>query len=127
MNLLRQTKWGIWLSGLCAIHCLLTPVIVVSLPLLGIQLFENHFTELVLVIISFAVAMSAVVNSYLKVHRNFKVILTLLFGFALIASSHILHGEILEIILNVAGSLFIIAGLFYNQTLIKTCSHKTKY
>ncbi len=115
-----------WLSGLCAIHCLITPVIMVSLPLLGVKLFENHFIEMVLVVISFAVAMSAVVNSYLKVHKNFNVILTTLSGFALIATSHILHGETLEVILSVTGSLLIIIGLFYNQTLIKTCSHKTK-
>lgn len=98
----------------------------VSLPLLGVKLFENHFVELALVIISFAVAMSAVVNSYLKVHRNFNVILAILSGFALIVSSHLIHGETLEIILSIAGSLLIITGLFYNQSLIKTCSHKTK-
>jgi hypothetical protein len=98
----------------------------VSLPLLGVKLFKNHFIEWPMVAISFAVAMSAVVNSYLKVHKNFNVILTTLSGFAIIATSHIIHVETLEIILSVTGSLLIIVGLFYNQTLIKTCNHKTK-
>jgi hypothetical protein len=126
MNLIRQTKWGIWLSGLCAIHCLLTPIIMVSLPLIGVKLFENHFLELLLVIISFVIAMSAAVNSYLKVHRNFNVILIIMAGFAFIASAHIIHSENLEVILSVCGSLLIITGLIRNQSLIKTCSHKTK-
>lgn len=126
MNLLRQTRWGIWLSGLCAVHCILMPVLMVSLPLIGIKLFENHFIEITLVVISFAVAMSAVINSYLKVHRNLNIVLITLCGFALIVVAHIISSETAEIIMSAAGSLLIVTGLIKNQSLIKTCAHKTK-
>jgi hypothetical protein len=125
MNLIKQTKWGIWLSGLCAIHCLLTPVLMVSLPLIGVKMFDHPFTEIALIVISFAVAMSASLNSY-KLHRNFSVLLIIISGFGVISAAHIVTSEKLELILSIAGSLLIITGLVRNQTLIKTCSHKTK-
>jgi hypothetical protein len=125
MNLIKQTKWGIWLSGLCAIHCLLTPVLMVSLPLIGVKMFDHPFTEIALIVISFAVVMSASLNSY-KLHRNFSVLLIIISGFGVISAAHIVTSEKLELILSIAGSLLIITGLVRNQTLIKTCSHKTK-
>jgi len=112
-----------WLSGLCAIHCLLTPLIVVALPFAGISMIQNHTTEYILFSISFIFALSTLIRSYFKTHRNISIVLITLTGFALIVAAHMFHVSLmLETILSVAGSLLIIYGLFRNQMLIRTCS-----
>jgi hypothetical protein len=122
MNLIKQGKWGMWLSGLCAIHCMLTPIVVVALPFAGASFLESHTTEYVLLSIGFVFSMSTVVNSYLKVHRNILIVIATLLGFTLVVIAHLFSSAIFEAVLSVVGSLFIIVALFKNQSLIKSCN-----
>jgi ABC-type microcin C transport system permease subunit YejB len=126
MNLMKQGKLGIWLSGLCAIHCLLTPILVVALPVAGVRLFESHITEYILFSAGFIFSASTTLNSYFKIHRNAIILLTTFSGFALIVAAHFSSSLFIETTLSVAGSLLVIYGLYKNQSLIKTCTHSAQ-
>ncbi|MGZ3772211.1 MAG: MerC domain-containing protein [Pseudobdellovibrionaceae bacterium] len=43
----RWDKVGIFLSSLCAVHCLLTPILVLTLPVLG-KTFEEEWVHLIM-------------------------------------------------------------------------------
>ena len=122
MNLIKQGKWGMWLSALCAIHCLLTPLLVVALPFAGTKLFQSHTSEYILLSVGFIFSVSTIVNSYLKVHKNISVVALTILGFILIVAAHLSSSAVIETTLSVVGSLFIIFGLFRNQSLIKSCN-----
>jgi hypothetical protein len=121
MNLIKQGKWGMWLSGLCAIHCMLTPLVVVALPYAGFTVHGNHTFEYILLMFSFIFALTTTLRSYLKVHHQFSVVLCMLSGFAIVVFGHLSFSGVTETILSVTGSALIIYSLFKNQSLLKSC------
>ena len=105
--------WSIGLSFCCLIHCLLTPFLVVLLPLLS---FEKEIHGIVLFPLLFFAAI-AFFKGYRR-HRKVSIIMQSIASFLiLIIALFFLHG-LVELITAVCGSLLLIGAHWRN---IKHC------
>ncbi len=60
---------GIATSLACAIHCIVLPLVLTSLPLFGINIIHNLFFEWGMIILAFAVGIYALLHGYKTHHR----------------------------------------------------------
>ena len=115
-------KLGICLSGLCLIHCLLTPVAMLLLP--SIQVLSLHeFVHEGLLFVLPVLAILAFVPGYRR-HRNWRVFAWALPGFALIMFSGLVmeHGVgLVQTSVTIAGSAFLIQAHAVNRRLCACC------
>ena len=61
---------GIATSLACAIHCIVLPLVLTSLPLFGINIIHNVYFEWAMIIIAFAVGVYALVHGYHTHHKK---------------------------------------------------------
>ncbi len=85
MALDRWDRLGLFLSSLCAIHCLLTPLLVLSLPLVS-ESFENPWVHIVMAFFVLPVGLYAFVSGYRR-HGQKRVLVFGLLGLFLIAGA----------------------------------------
>lgn len=126
---------GIMLSVLCAIHCSITPLIILFLPSLG-SIFQSEFMHVGLFILILPTAIFSFLRCY-KLHKDLKTlglgILSLIFLLSGIAADRIFHSHSLEHFLTVTGSMMIITAHILNirhcHCLKKNipCSHKNQH
>ena len=113
---------GIFISILCAIHCALTPFLLLSTTFLSFnpELLESVETPFLLVsatLVFFSISTS------LKHHRKFLPLIFALSGLAFILLGGIFHDQ--EVILRVKGSLLIVASHAINKRLTKVKNHES--
>lgn len=109
---------GLVVSALCAVHCALTPVLLVALPFLG---WQNWETPLRLAAV--AVGISAVGLGALF-HRNVSVVWPLLLGVVLIGVASLLHGSlVLEVTVSIAASAALIRAHWLNTKACARAGH----
>lgn len=113
----RLDHLGIGLSLLCAIHCAFLPLILSSLPLLGISFLANPYWEVGMISASFLVACYSLFNGY-KRTKTKKPLIILTIGFLFIMAAKSLVGEEQEWFLMVAGGLLIAIAHFVNWKLV---------
>lgn len=105
---------GATLSLACALHCALQPVLLLTLPLLGLGFLLNETLETVFLTISLTLAAWAFFSGYTHHHRlsifGFWALATLLIGF-----SRIPLLKPWEIPLAVSGALALMSGHLLNQ------------
>ncbi|MEJ6498300.1 MerC domain-containing protein [Pseudoalteromonas lipolytica] len=121
-------KFAIGLSAMCVIHCLAVPVLLVLLPStasLGLGNEQFHFWMLAVVLPS---SLLALFLGYKK-HKLYQLLILGSMGLTLLLSAVLLDenifGEAGEKILTLLGSLFVIAGYWFNFRLcnIKAGEH----
>jgi hypothetical protein len=119
MEELKQSKPGFWdrvgigLSGICAIHCLLVPVIVALIPLWPAFEEYHEYTHLIFFI---AIA-PAVYLSLRKKHHSPKITIYLLAGLSVIFLAWFFNaelGEYGEAGITLIGSILLIMGHWLN-------------
>lgn len=82
MNIkLNWDALGIATSLACAIHCAVLPLIISSLPILGINIIHNSFFEWSMILLAFLVGVYSLRHGYIKHHRSFIPILVFSAGF----------------------------------------------
>lgn len=114
-------RLGICLSGLCVIHCLLTPLLFIFLP--SVQLLEFHETfHRVLLLALPLLALLAFVPGYLR-HRDPQVFAWSLPGFGLLVALTLAFEGTgwIETALSVTGSLLLIQAHRINRRLCACC------
>ncbi|HEX9514478.1 MAG TPA: MerC domain-containing protein [Puia sp.] len=62
---------GITTSILCAIHCAILPLVVASLPILGVNIVHNLFFEYGMIGLAFVIGSWALSHGFRKHHRQF--------------------------------------------------------
>lgn len=113
-------KLGIWASSLCALHCLLLPVLIPLVPLLGASIFAEEWFEHGILVASVIIGFSALFSGFYRYHKRLYPV----YGFALGA---VLYwnkdsfGETLEPYTVVLGALLIIAAHVINLRLCRSC------
>jgi len=83
-SFIKRINWdlmGIITSLACAIHCAILPLILTSLPILGINIINNSPFEWMMIGIAFIVGCYALSHSYRHHHRNWKPLLIFTAGF----------------------------------------------
>lgn len=116
---------GIFFSGLCALHCLLVPVLLISFPSLGAYLVDGqdplHKAIFAVILVVAAVAFSI---GY-RIHRNSKPILLMSLGMATIMLgtfvAPVWWGQTWEYLLTVLGGGVLIRAHFLNRAHCSAC------
>ena len=112
---------GISLSGICFIHCLLTPVLIMLSPFLAGHEFHENIIYLIIptAVIALAVGCSR--------HRDFWVAVIGISGISVLILALIFHttfGELVGLVLTMFGSILIISAHYRNRLLCKKESFK---
>lgn len=108
---------GATLSAICAIHCLLLPLVVGVLPMLGVATVLEP-AEVWLTIVAILIAVLSALWSYHK-HRELRIV-ALFFG----ALGLVIIGLVLENIWYHAGGMVALLGAhILSANLCKSCSH----
>ncbi len=72
---------GVATSLACAIHCAVLPIIITSLPILGINIIHNAFFEWSMILLAFLVGLYSLRHGYIKHHRSFVPVIIFAVGF----------------------------------------------
>lgn len=112
---------GIFLSLLCAVHCLLAPLLITLLPLAGLGFLAGEQTEAVFVLTTFAVAVASLSWGF-RVHRHQRVLLTLGAAAAMMLLGRFsLADSPYEIALVTTGAALLVVSHTLNLHLCRTC------
>ena len=106
---------GIVTSVACAIHCAVLPVVLTSLPVLGINIIRNNFFEWGMIGFAFIVGTMALLHGYLKHHRSFAPVAVFSAGFVFLIVKQFI--PLLEYWLLAPAVLLIVTAHFYNYRL----------
>jgi len=111
---------AIALSGLCLVHCLLLPVIIVGLPLLA-QFNATHFHVQMLIVVV-PVSLFAFTLGY-RQHGNKTIIAWGTAGIAIMfiggTLAHANYGILADSLLTMAGSITLATAHYYNNRLTR--------
>jgi hypothetical protein len=123
-------RLGICLSGLCLVHCLLTPLLLIALPSLSVATLEggHHIFHEVLMIILPLVALVAFIPGFRR-HHDKRVFYWSLPGLALLALAiTVFHDDILwQAAITISGSVLLIRAHILNRHLCACCiTHPNK-
>ena len=107
-----------WLSLACAAHCLIVPVAVTVMPLLGASFASNlsEGVEHALTGLVVASALGGVFWGYRR-HRDLKVVLATAAGLVVYLIGHVLEGSITGLTLGVLGALVLASSSFLSARL----------
>jgi cation transport ATPase len=113
----RWDKLGLWLSSLCAIHCLATPLLVLALPVLG-GFFEQEWVHLAMALFVVPVGLFAFWSGY-KHHLQMRVFALGTVGLLLVGGASLAPHELVEIqgfdVVTVLGSILLITAHILNR------------
>jgi hypothetical protein len=110
---------GILTSLLCAIHCLLLPLLLTSLPIFGFDLIHDPIFEWSMIALAIAIGIYALSHGYKKHHHNKLPIYLFCAGAVLLILKQFYHGNTFLLI---AAVIFIIAAHVQNYRLCRKTS-----
>ncbi|MEG3766289.1 MerC domain-containing protein [Alteromonas sp. 14N.309.X.WAT.G.H12] len=119
-NPTKLDRMGIWISGLCAVHCLALPVILPLLPLLGSTFFAQLWFERTILTISMLIGGVALTSGALRYHGQYYPLVLLFTGGGIYWFKDI-FGHEFEPFTIAVGALLIISGHVINMRLCRHC------
>lgn len=119
----RLERAAIWLSLACAAHCLLMPVAMMLMPLLGASLApENPTLELVLNGIVVVSALLGGLWGYRR-HRDVRLVAATVAGLVVYLIGHGLEGSTAGLALAVSGAVMLASSSFLSARLQHAAEH----
>ncbi|WP_413557209.1 MerC domain-containing protein [Bdellovibrio sp. HCB209] len=110
-------KLGMFLSTLCAIHCLATPLLIFALPVLG-EAFESHWVHLSMAAVILPIGLFAFWSGY-KHHRQRKVLSLGVAGLLMVCAGSTLPHEMVEVfehdVVTILGSILLVTAHYLNR------------
>ncbi|HMH33491.1 MAG TPA: MerC domain-containing protein [Puia sp.] len=113
---------GIAASIACAIHCAVLPLIVSSLPILGINIIHNRAFEFGMILLAFCVGSYSLAHGYRKHHGRFAPFLLFSVGIGILLAKQQWHQY--ELWFLPFAVVFIIAAHILNFRLCRISLHK---
>lgn len=107
-------KAGMLVSGLCAVHCSVLPILFVLGLGSGFGWMVSHEVELIFLIVSLIIACFSLIQGYLRVHGQIGVLLLAILGFVLLILGHEIEIQTLGIALSTMGGLSILLAHLAN-------------
>jgi hypothetical protein len=111
---------GITATSLCALHCILLPVILPLLPLLGLGFLADHTWEHVFLLLTATLGTVAIYSGFKHYHKRLYPIYLLYLGVIIYWVKHD-FSPALEPFFIISGSSLIIAAHFVNIKLCNSC------
>jgi len=115
------SSWSIFLSMLCAIHCMAMPILIASVSFAGLQFITDPFYEVLIIGGSILLAAFALFTS-LSNHKNINPLLIFAGSLFLVIPGLVVHNHNLIAF----GSVVSAISLFYNWYVNRkytTCAH----
>ena len=112
---------GMAASGICAIHCALSPL-VIAISALGVISFLNSpiveyfFLPAAIILIIFSLG-----RSYFLHHKNKTVLLLAILGISLLVVGHLIHFPWIAAVLSAGGGISIVIAHYKNWKILKSC------
>jgi membrane-bound ClpP family serine protease len=117
-------RLGATASSACAIHCMITPLVIGILPALGIGFLAAPWFENSAVLGAICLAVVSLMHGYLH-HRRFHALWLLLIGAILLLSGRFVIGnsrQLIETPFVVLGGLALAGAHLINRRLCKACT-----
>lgn len=114
---------GMTASILCAIHCAIVPILITSLPLLGLGFLANPLLEWGMIILALFIGFYAIGISYFRTHHKPLPMLLLITGFLVIIVGHLFITGWYEAIIVPVGGLLIASAHFFNFKYTGMCTN----
>lgn len=111
---------GIAATSLCALHCILLPVLLPALPLLGLTFLADHTWEHVFLIVTAVLGTIALFSGFKRYHKRLYPFYLLYLGVAIYWIKHDFSTEQQPYFI-IAGTLLIIGAHFVNMKLCNSC------
>jgi len=105
---------GMTASVLCAIHCAVVPLIITSLPLLGLGFLSNPWFEWGMITFALIIGVCAIGITYIRRRHSLLPMFLLIGGFMIIIAGHMFITSWHEAIIVPIGGLLIAAAHFAN-------------
>jgi hypothetical protein len=112
---------GISASLACAIHCAILPLIMTSLPILGIDIIDNAAFEYFMIALSFAIGIYSLWHGYRKHHHSYLPLFVFMIGILFLVAKQVWHAQ--QWILLPFALLFIIYAHLRNFRLCRVHNH----
>lgn len=112
---------GITASVMCAIHCAVLPMVFTSLPLLGVNIINNHEFEFMMIGLAFVIGLIALYHGYRRHHHRITPFLLLTAGFFFLILKEFLTDY--HTIMVIPGLILIVSAHFYNYRLCRKANH----
>lgn len=139
---------GMTASTLCALHCLLVPLLLTALPFAGLAFLVQPWIDIVTIAAGLLIGGVSLGISYTRHHRRILPLLLLIAGFTVIGAVHLMHAHpgmapnygrlgniaslpgyhpvhtLQEMIFLFAGGLCVAAGHLVNWRYNRRCGHR---
>jgi phosphoglycerol transferase MdoB-like AlkP superfamily enzyme len=113
-------KVGITVTSLCAIHCIMLPIILPVLPLLGLSVGHNHAFERVMLLVTIVLGFIALFIGFHRYHRKLYPFYSLFLGVFIYWQRDVWGHEYEHAVLIVGASLVVLAHVM-NMRLCNSC------
>ena len=112
---------GIGASLACAIHCALLPLFLSSLPILGINIINNTFFEVLMILIALIIGIYSLSHGYKKHHHKILPLLFFTAGMVMLLLKQFFHQY--QIVFLIPAVILIISAHYINYRQCKTTAH----
>jgi hypothetical protein len=120
----KADRIGIFLSALCVVHCLLTPVVILFLPMMGRYYLAHPLVHYGLALLVFPVGAYAFINGYLA-HRRPLVLSVGFLGMLVVSITpiavHIFAMQFSEAWAMILGGSMLVWAHWQNRRFCKSC------
>ena len=113
-------KIGIWVSGLCALHCLALPLLLPILPFVASSFIAENWFERTILSLSLLIGLTALLVGFFRYHRQLYPLYALIAG-GIIYWNKDIFGHDFEPITIAIGATLIITAHVMNLRLCRAC------
>ncbi|GHG65829.1 hypothetical protein GCM10010919_13470 [Alishewanella longhuensis] len=114
-------KFGIMITSLCAIHCILLPVILPVLPLLGLNAAHNHAFEGFVLLFTMVLGFITLFIGFHRYHRKLYPFYALFLG-GFIYWQRDVWGHEYEHFVLIVGAVLVVGAHIMNMRLCNQCN-----
>lgn len=120
LNNTKLDRLGVWITSLCALHCLLLPILIPLAPLIASSFVASQWFERTILTFSILVGFAALFIGFHQYHRQLYPIYSLTLGGLIYWNKH-MFGESYEPFVVALGAVFIIGAHLANLRLCRKC------
>ena len=112
---------GIAASVACAIHCALLPLVLTSLPILGVNIINNYWFEFVMILLSLVIGIYSLRHGFKKHHHRKLPIIVFSSGIVLLLLKQVFHAQQLWFL--VPAMLLVVTAHYINYRDCRKADH----
>lgn len=125
-NVGKLERVGGWVSVVCALHCMLSPILLGLIPIFHTESPAAEMIEKLLIALSVLIGVSSIAVGY-REHRRNAILVLLASSLALLAAGLLVESERLEPPLIVSGAMLMAVAQFLNLRYHRNCCrHEAK-